>query len=218
MQKHFDKEAIMMMEKQARVHFINSIGGFKSVCLIGTISNEGQTNLAIFSSILHIGANPPMIAIVFRPSPPERNTLTNILKTGVYTLNHINETIYKQAHQTSARYDQNVSEYDATGLQVEFKNDFLAPFVKESTIQIGIQFKEKIEIKTNQTIMIIGEIVEVFIPNTALCDDGFIDLEKAKTITCSGLDSYHKTTKIGRLSYAKPNQELTSITSNYIED
>jgi flavin reductase (DIM6/NTAB) family NADH-FMN oxidoreductase RutF len=218
MKKRFNKEAIMTMEKQARVHFINSLGGFKSICLVGSTSREGQTNLAIFSSILHIGANPPMIAIVFRPSPPERNTLTNIMNTGFYSLNHINETIYKQAHQTSARYDQNVSEFDATGLQVEFKNDFLAPFVKESHVQMGIQFKEKIEIKTNQTVLIIGEIVEVYIPNTALCDDGFIDLEKAETITCSGLDSYHKTTKLGRLSYAKTNQELISITSNYIED
>jgi hypothetical protein len=36
--------------------------------------------------------------------------------------------------------------------------------------------------------------------------DGFVDLEKAGTLTCSGLDSYHKTARIARLSYAKPDQ------------
>jgi hypothetical protein len=60
--------------------------------------------------------------------------------------------------------------------------------------------------------MIIGEIKEVYIPENCLCEDGFLDLEKANTLTCSGLDSYHRTVKIDRLSYAKPNKEITSIT------
>ena len=42
-------------------------------------------------------------------------------------------------------------------------------------------------------------------------DDGFVDIEKANSITCSGLDSYHKTIQLDRLSYAKPNLEITSI-------
>ncbi|WP_395057160.1 flavin reductase family protein [Flavobacterium sp.] len=211
MQKHISSTEIMNMKKQERVHFINSLGGFKSVSLIGTANNDGQTNLAIFSSIFHIGANPPLIAVVFRPSPPERDTLRNILETGFYTINHINENIYKQAHQTSARYDSDISEFDITGLQSEYKNNFKAPFVKESNIQLGVEFKEKIEITINNTIMIIGEIKEVYFPQNCLNEDGFLDLEKAKTITCSGLDSYHRTIKLDRLSYAKPDKIITSL-------
>ena len=199
------------LEKQQKVHLINSLSGFKSVSLVGTTSNSGKTNLAIFSSIFHIGANPPLIAMIFRPSPPERNTLSNILDTGFYTLNHLNESIYKQGHQTSARYDKEISEFDVTGLTPDFKNDFKAPFVKESNIQLGIQFKEKIDIKINDTMMVIGEIVQIYFPKNCLSKDGFIDIEKANTITCSGLDSYHKTVKLNRLSYAKPGKEATSI-------
>ena len=199
------------LEKQQKVHLINSLSGFKSVSLVGTTSNSGKTNLAIFSSIFHIGANPPLIAMIFRPSPPERNTLSNILETGFYTLNHLNESIYKQGHQTSARYDKEISEFDVTGLTPDFKNDFKAPFVKESNIQLGIQFKEKIDIKINDTMMVIGEIVQIYFPENCLSKDGFIDIEKANTITCSGLDSYHKTVKLNRLSYAKPGKEATSI-------
>jgi len=201
----------MEMPKHQKTHFINSLGGFKSISLLGTINGSGQTNLAIFSSIFHIGAHPPLIALIFRPSPPERDTLRNLLETGFYTINHINETIYKQAHQTSARYDDGISEFDVTGLKPEFKNNFKAPFVKESNIQIGVEFKERIDIIINNTIMIIGQIKEVYIPENCLGEDGFIDLEKANTITCSGLDSYHKTMKLDRLSYAKPDKELTSL-------
>jgi len=211
MKKHFSFESIMEMPKLHKTHFINSLGGFKSVSLLGTINNLGQSNVAIFSSIFHIGANPPLIALIFRPSPPERDTLRNILETGFYTINHINESIYKQAHQTSARYDPAISEFDITGLQSEYKNNFKAPFVSESNIQIGVEFKERIDITINNTIMIIGQITEVYVPETCLGEDGFIDLEKANTLTCSGLDSYHKTLKLDRLSYAKPDKALTSL-------
>jgi flavin reductase (DIM6/NTAB) family NADH-FMN oxidoreductase RutF len=206
-----DKTQIEQLEKQKRVHLINSLGGFKSVALVGTSDENGNTNLSIFNSFFHIGANPPLIGLIFRPSPPERDTMRNILDTGFFTINHINESIYKQAHQTSARYEKEISEFDVTDLKSEYKNDFFAPFVAQSNIQLGIEFKEKIDISINNTIMIIGEIVQIYIPENCLQDDGFIDLEKANTITCSGLDSYHKTIQLDRLSYAKPDKEITSL-------
>jgi len=199
------------MEKQYRVHLINSLGGFKSVVLVGTADAQRNTNVAIFSSVFHIGANPPLMGLVFRPTPPERDTYNNILKTGFYTLNHLNESILTQAHQTSARYDKDISEFDVTGLTPEFKSDFYAPFVAESHIQIGLAFREKIDITINNTTLIIGEIVQLFVPENAIQPDGFLDLEQANTLTCSGLDSYHKTVQLDRLSYAKPGLEITSL-------
>ena len=215
MEKHISFDAIMAMDKQERVHFVNSLGGFKSVSLIGTANSNGNTNLAIFSSVLHLGANPPLIALLFRPSPPERNTLTNLLETGFYTINHINESIYKKAHQTSARYEKEVSEFDETGLTPIYKNDFKAPFVNESLVQIGLAFREKIDIQINNTIMVIGEIVAVHFPENCLSKDGFLDIEKAQSITCSGLDSYHSTQRLNRLSYAKPDKEISILSSDY---
>jgi flavin reductase (DIM6/NTAB) family NADH-FMN oxidoreductase RutF len=202
------------MKKQDKVHLINSIGGFKSVVLVGTTDSNGLENLAIFSSLVHIGANPPLIALIFRPSPPERDTLVNILSTGFYTINHINESIYKQAHQTSARFDQDISEFNAVGLTPEYKNDFFAPFVAESNVQLGITFKDKVDIQINNTTMIIGEITQLYIPENALNTDGFVNIEALNTITCSGLDSYHKTIQLDRLSYAKPKLPVTSILNN----
>lgn len=217
MEKHFSFEAIMAMDKQERVHFVNSLSGFKSVSLIGTADSEGNTNLAVFSSVFHLGAHPPLLGMIFRPSPPERNTLTNLLETGFYTINHITEDIYRQAHQTSARYEKQISEFDETNLTALYKNDFKAPFVKQSRIQIGMAFREKIDIAINNTIMVIGEIVAVYFPQNCLSKDGFLDIEKANSITCSGLDSYHTTQRLNRLSYAKPDKEIVIIHSEYLE-
>jgi flavin reductase (DIM6/NTAB) family NADH-FMN oxidoreductase RutF len=214
MQKQITFDTIMTMEKQERVHFVNSIAGFKIVCLIGTQNNLNQTNLAIVSSLIHIGSNPPLLGIIFRPGAVERHSLENILLTKFFTVNHINESIYRQAHQTSARYDRAISEFDATGLTVEHKNDFFAPFVAESQVQIAMEFKEKVDLTINKTVLVICEVKAVYFPSDCLEEDGFLNIEKAASITCSGLDSYHKTIQIDRLSYAKPDKTLTSIKIN----
>ena len=192
------------MEQRKRAQLINSISGFRSVALIGTIDTDGQTNLAIFNSIVHIGSNPPLLGFIMRPDSVERHTLTNIMETGYYTINHINSSMYEQAHQTSARYPKTMSEFDATQLTPLFKEGFVAPFVNESHIQIGMEFKERIPISINQTSMIIGEIKWIHYPDHCLLEDGFLDIEKAGSITSTGQDSYHTTQLLQRLEYAKP--------------
>jgi len=217
METHLSFNDLMALEKQQRTNLVNSTGGFKSVSLIGTVDKSGNTNLAIFSSIVHIGASPPLIAFIVRPDSVDRHTLSNILETGCYTINHLNETIYRKGHQTSARYPGEISEFAAVGLTAAYKDDFLAPFVKESYVQLGMQFRERVDLSINGTILIIGQIDHLYFPENCLCDDAFLDLEKANTITCSGLDSYHSTRRLERLSYAKPDKELVSIPIKYRE-
>lgn len=205
------KENIIGFEKHYRTAFVNSLSGFKSANLIGTISKEGKTNLAIFSSVIHVGANPPMIGMLVRPLSVPRHTYTNIKDTGYFTINHINKEIYKQAHQTSAKYDKDISEFDECGFSPEYSDLIKAPYVKESKIKIGCRFVEEHLIRSNDTIFIVGEILEVIIPEDVLSNGGYLDIEKAGSITISSLDSYHETKKITSLSYAKPGTETKEI-------
>ena len=193
------------MEQRYRTVFINSLGGFKSLSLVGTRSAVGWPNLAVFNSFVHIGANPPLFGFIVRPDSVERHTLTNILDTGIFTVSHVREDFYKEAHQTGARYPGNISEFEATGLTEENKPNFGAPFVKESYVKIGASFRQKMELEINGTTLIIAEIIYVSVPEDCLRADGYVDLEKAGSITCSGLDAYHRTSSIGRLAYPKPD-------------
>ncbi len=203
---YFSDNDILQMETRARAVFVNCLSGFKSASMIGSIDNNGNTNLAIFSSVVHIGSNPPLIGFINRPDTVGRHTLENILATNCFTINHIHTGIYKQAHQTSARYEKHISEFDAVGLTPEFTETIKAPYVKESIIKYGLAFAEKHELKINGTILIIGKVVEVIIPENCLLLDGAIDIEMAETVAISGLDSYHTTSKLARLSYAKPGK------------
>lgn len=206
MDHHFTTTDIAQMESRYRAAFINALSGFKSASLIGTVDGEGNTNLAVFSSVVHIGSNPALIGFINRPDTVGRHTLENILETQYFTINHIHADIYKQAHQTSARYEKHVSEFDAVGLTPQFTDLIKAPYVQESKIKYGLIFAEKHELKINGTILIIGKVVEVIIPENCLLPQGNIDVEKAETIAISGLDSYHTTTRLARLTYAKPDK------------
>lgn len=204
---HIGKDAILGCEKQFRTNLINSVSGFKSASLIGTISAEGRTNLSLFSSVIHVGANPPLLGLLMRPLPGERHTYRNIRRTGCFTVNHVTEAIFRKAHQTSARYPEDVSEFDACGLSPEFSGIHTAPYVKEAAIKIGAAYREEHEIAANGTVFVVGEIVEIMIPEGMAGEDGYVDLEKAGSIAISGLDGYHSTNRIARLSYAKPGTE-----------
>jgi len=209
--KNFSSGDILAMEKRYRGKLINSLSGFKSVNLVGTIDQQGKTNLSIISSVFHIGANPALMGFIMRPISVTRDTYLNIQATGFYTFNHISKETYEQAHQTSARYPSDISEFDEVALDAIYKKDFPAPFVTESPVQIGLAFKEKVDIKLNGTILIIGAVKEIFFPEDCLEEDGFLDIEKAGSITCSSLDSYHTTQQLSRLSYAKPDQPLKKL-------
>jgi flavin reductase (DIM6/NTAB) family NADH-FMN oxidoreductase RutF len=204
MKKSFSKKDIADLEQRYRANFINSIEGFKALNLVGTINDSGISNLAPFNSIFHIGAHPPLIGMVSRPDSVDRHTLENIKKSGTYTLNHVNEAIFRQTHQTAARYDGGVSEFKAVGLTEQFKSDFSAPFVKESNVKIGLELREIKPIELNGTYIIIGEVVNIELESDSIADDGFIDIQKHGSITVAGLDAYYKTTLLERLPYAKP--------------
>jgi flavin reductase (DIM6/NTAB) family NADH-FMN oxidoreductase RutF len=197
------------MDRFYRANLVNSLSGFKSVNLVGTISREGQTNLAIFSQVFHLGANPPLVGMIVRPDSVERHTLRNLLETGFFTLNHVRETFYQQAHQTSARYE--VSEFGACGFLPQFTEAVPAPYVEESYVKMGLQFEQRTDIPLNGTILIIGRIVEVMLPDDCLGPDGYVDIEKAGTVTGSALDGYHTTQRLARLAYAKPGLPVREV-------
>lgn len=199
----FSSNDISNMEKRYRTNFINSLSGYKSANLIGTVSPTGISNLAIFSSVVHLGADPALVGFINRPHSVERQTLENIYATGYYTINHVNESFYTAAHQTSARYAADVSEFEATGLTEQYST-LDAPYVAESTIKYGVKYLGKQEIEYNQTVLIIGEIIEVYCDQKYLEKDGKIDLVRAQSVAVSGLDEYHHTNSLGRQAYAKP--------------
>lgn len=199
-------------ERFYRANFINSLTGFKSASLIGTINAQGVPNLGMFSSMVHIGSDPALIGYINRPVAAAPHTLANIKANGFYTVNHIHPNFLAQAHQTSAKYPDEVNEFAEVGLTEEYIAGVQVPFVKESHIKYLLSLKEIIPIQLNDTFLVIGQLEQVLIdaslhPTT----DGFLHLDQAGTICSNGLDAYYKTELIDRYAYAKPDKAVSKL-------
>lgn len=202
--KFFDTKDIHELHKIFRINLINSCSGFKSANLLGSISEEGITNVAIFSSVTHLGSSPPTLGFILRPTTVPRDTYRNIKESGVFTINHIWEDVIEEAHHTSAKYSEEISEFDMTGLEPEFKGNFKAPFVKNAPVQMSMKFVEEIYVPSNDVILIVAEIQELFVKDELLEEDGFINLAKGKVATINGLDGYSIPNFKNRFSYQRP--------------
>ena len=206
---HFTTNDFDNMHHLYRINLINSCSGFKSANLIGTKSSNGISNVAIFSSVTHIGSNPALLGFFLRPTTVVRNTYDNIKETGYFTINHIHESILQDAHHTSAKYDSKISEFDATQLNEDFKNGFYAPFVKNAPIQMAMTYVEEYPIKANGTILLIGAIKDLYIQDNLLEKDGFVNLSEAKVAAINGLDGYALPKLKTRLAYQRPKDLST---------
>lgn len=204
------KEDVLTWESRKRARFVNSLSGFKSATLIGTYDSEFGSNLSIVSSVVHLGSTPPMMGFVLRPPGKDAHTYKNIKKTGICTFNHVNDRIIEQAHQTSARYPRETSEFEEVGLTPAWIDGWMAPCVEESRVKMGLTLIDDIEL-TNGCRFMTCEVNWFDVESTGLCEDGFVDLNQLGGVTISGLDGYHGTPKIFRLSYAKTNLELKKM-------
>lgn len=207
----YNSKDFLTFSKEFKVNLINSLSGYKSVNLIGTQGRRQISNLAIFNTIIHVGSNPPLMGLLIRPPAVVRDTLDNIRETGQFTINHIHPRFYTRAHQTAARYYTDRSEFEIVGLTPFFTEKLKAPYVEESPVKIGLELKEELVVKSNSSVFIVGEVIEIILPKKAVLADGFIDLGITGTLTSSGLDAYYSTQKIARLSFAKPDTDLNII-------
>ena len=203
---HYSKEDIHEMDKIFRLNLINSCTGYKSANLLGTKSTHGIPNVAVFSSITHLGSNPPLIGFVLRPTTVPRDTYKNIKDTGLFTVNHIHSEIIADAHHTSAKYPVEVSEFSQTNLEEEYLDDFYAPFVKNAKIRLACRFLNEYKIKENNTLLLVSEIEHLYVNQHIQEEDGWLNLENAKTVTINGLDGYAKPQLIDRFPYARPKK------------
>ncbi|WOJ94582.1 flavin reductase [Congregibacter variabilis] len=203
---HLTSSDIEDLERRRRAALINSITGYKPANLVGTVNTQGQSNLAIMSSLVHIGSHPPLLALIFRPDNAERHTLDNIRDTGSYTINHVHAGIIDAAHQTAARYPGDVSEFAATGLTELQLDGQRAPFVAEAIVRMGMILRDELPLSINGTHMVIGEIVSLDVPGDAINELGALDPAKTDSIAISGLDSYYQSSLLQRMEYAKPDK------------
>ncbi|MBN2747749.1 MAG: flavin reductase [Bacteroidales bacterium] len=191
-------------DQKKRLNLINSIGGIKPANLIGTISKSGKTNLAIFFSVLHVQSHPAQLAFLLRPTDEQRrDSWENIQETGVFTVNAITSNLSERAHYTSAKFPEEVSEFDSCHIKPLFSQNLIAPYVAESPIKIGCRFEEHHYLKSSRTTLVVGTIEEIIIDEYFIDPRGYLAFDKMNLVGIGGLNSYYKVEKTAEFPYAR---------------
>ena len=85
-------------------------------------------------------------------------------------------------------------------------DDFEAPFVKSSKVKFACKYLNEYDIKENNTVLVVAAIQTLYVDENSIHEDGWIQLDKAGTVTINGLDGYAKTSLLNRFEYARPKK------------
>ena len=189
----FRKKDLTSLPSRTRANLINKMAGFKSPVLVGTVNNNGQNNLSIVSSLVHLGSSPALLGMNLRPrTKMYSHTLKNIERKKQFTVSFIDKSIYKKSHLCSAKLPANESEFKYSGLTPEFNTiaNWSTPHVAESKIQIGLELSDTFQLK-NKCNFIVGEISWIKISDSLL--ENKFDLKRLENhISILGLYEYYE--------------------------
>ncbi|MCU0349337.1 MAG: flavin reductase [Flavobacterium sp.] len=205
------KDNLSEMSKVPRLNLVNCVTGYKSANLIGTVSSEGVLNVAVFSSVTHLGSEPALLGFILRPTTVPRDTYKNLKELGYFTVNHITEEMIADAHHTSSSYEEHISEFDKTGLEPEFIDNLKVPFVKGSPVQLLCKYVNEYTIEENGCIHIIASIETIYADESLFHDDQWMQLDRGNIIAINGLDGYAVPKLTDRFHYARPDKPSTSM-------
>ena len=198
----YNKNQLSSLNKAFKINLINSITGLKPANLIGTTSNKID-NVAIFSSVVHLGSNPALLGFTIRPQDKRKtDTYINLLDNPYFTINSIEKEYIDKAHKTSAKYDKESSEFEELNINKIHIDNYNAPFVKDSLVKIGLNKVDEIDLP-NKCKLIIGKVQLVIIDNAVLESDGNIDFSKSKTTCISGLKNYYNVKLLKQMEHVK---------------
>lgn len=199
----FSSSELLEVSSPFRRNFLNLISGVRTPFLLGTYHENGVSNLGLFNSVVHIGANPPLLGFVQRPLTVERQSYENLKRAGYYSLNAVSTSIFEKAHQASAKYDTGVSEFDACGFTEKIVDQVNAPFVAESPIRLGMELKEDIPIESNGCRLVVGQIIHLEIDAVVELEEGHFKADDLNLCAVGGLDSYYSLQFLSRQDYAR---------------
>lgn len=192
------------MPSRAYANWFSTLEGMRSPVLIGTRSAGGVDNLAVFNSLTHIGARPPLLAFVLRPLTVERHTYDNLKASGFYTVNHVTTGFLQAAHDTSAKFECGVSEFERVGLTPLDATGGAAPYVAESPVSMLLEFREEHHVSANDTVIVVGAVREIRVPTSLAEASREVDWAAQQAVVVSGLYRYYSVAFRQNLGYVRP--------------
>ena len=136
---------------------------------VGTRSADGIDNLAPFSFFTMVAATPP--TVLFAPGMTERikDTLANVLATGVFTISVVSEDLATAMNATSAAVDPATDEFGLADITKVEATVVSAPMVGEARANLECVVTHIHEVGPGPAVSVVfGEVQRVHAATTIL--------------------------------------------------
>lgn len=179
------------------------------IVFISTVGPDGTYNAAPFSFAAPLCSKPPILCVsIGLRQGQKKDTLKNIEFAHDFVVNVVDESILKQAIQTSADYPYGVDEIKQTGLTAIKGEKVKSPRIAEAKVSLECRLVQKLELMEaykdapGLRDIVFGEVVLAHIKDEVWVD-GKIDPRRLKAIARVGSNLYCKPGDIFELKPAK---------------
>lgn len=158
----------------------------RPIAWITTLNPDGSVNAAPFSSYNYVATSPPMLAINIATRDGEiKDTARNILATGEFVVNVVNEDSIDLMHKSAANYPRNISEAEVLGIELLPSRDVKPPRISSTPIQMECRFDQKVVLGKGINTLFIGEVV-AFHLSDKIYDGRRVDSQKIRPVARLG--------------------------------
>ena len=163
----------------------------RAIALIGSQDSGGVRNLAPFSFATAIASRPMLFAASVSDGPggKVKDTLANIVATGAFTINIVDEPMLEAMHHSSTPFPADVSEFERVGLTPVAGDRVAAPRVAESPASFEMELRQSLRFDDARTTLVIGQALLMHVRD-GLVEDGEAPPEKLRSVGRLGKDRY----------------------------
>lgn len=159
----------------------------RPIAWISTQDTQGRLNLAPYSFFNAIGANPPALMFSANYSTARqslKDTLQNILASGEFVVNIVNEAVAAAMNLTSGEYGPDVDEFDLARLTPAPSTVVRPPRVAESPVNFECELHRAVPIGEGpgHSTVVIGLIKHMHIRDDLIDPQGRIDIRRLQPI------------------------------------
>lgn len=171
----------------------------RPIAVVGTRNEDGSNNIAPFSFFNGVCSNPMIVSFcpVLRTSTGEKkDTLKNIERSKVFTVNFVTEETMDKINATSAELPYGEDEFIHAGLTALEGELIKAPLLKESKIQFECELRDILQYGDGSPgtgFLVTGEVVKIHIKEDVF-EDGKIKQDQYKVVGRGAGNDWVKTT------------------------
>jgi len=169
----------------------------RPIAFVSTVSKEGVRNLAPFSFLTAVSANPPVICfspMIRGTDGAKKDTLRNIEATGEFVINVVSEDFAQAMNLCSGEYPPEVDEFALSKLTPVASEAVKPARVAEARVQMECTLLEVVHISAKPLggSLVLGKIVRIHVDD-AIVQNFQIDPDRLNAIGRMGGAAYTRT-------------------------